>query len=171
MKCLWRGQKGKEHPTWHFETASLAATAFGSVAPPPPHPPPALKQHRWHCPNETNLLGNNKDAQPQGLGHGQEMASILSYCSLYKGGRPSTSHLSQLGTIRQSPPLHCYYTAKEKCRKLEANIPRKGISGSQSQFPHSCVRERIIYSIMGLPFLLEEICGPILAIYKSLTDT
>ena len=24
---------------------------------------------------------------------------------------------------------------------------------------------------MGLPFLLEEICGPILGIYKSLTDT
>jgi hypothetical protein len=23
---------------------------------------------------------------------------------------------------------------------------------------------------MGLPFLLEEICGPILGIYKSLTD-
>jgi hypothetical protein len=24
---------------------------------------------------------------------------------------------------------------------------------------------------MELPFLLEEICGPILGIYKSLTDT
>jgi hypothetical protein len=24
---------------------------------------------------------------------------------------------------------------------------------------------------VGLPFLLEEICGPILGIYKSLTDT
>jgi hypothetical protein len=24
---------------------------------------------------------------------------------------------------------------------------------------------------MGLPFLLEEICGPILGIYKSFTDT
>jgi hypothetical protein len=24
---------------------------------------------------------------------------------------------------------------------------------------------------MGLPFLLEEICGPILGIYKLLTDT
>jgi hypothetical protein len=31
------------------------------------------------------------------------------------------------------------HTAKKKCRKLEANIPRKGISGPQSQFPHSCV--------------------------------
>jgi hypothetical protein len=40
-------------------------------------------------------------------------------------------------------------TAKKKFRKLEANIPRKGISGPQSQFPHSCVCERIIYSHDG----------------------
>jgi hypothetical protein len=32
---------------------------------------------------------------------------------------------------------------------LEANIPRKGISGPQSQFPHSYVCERIIYSHDG----------------------
>ncbi len=63
------------------------------------------------------------------------------------------------------------YTAKTKWRKFETNIPRKGISGSQSQFPHSCVCDRIIYSHGGSAFLLEEICGPILRIYKSLTDT
>ncbi len=40
-------------------------------------------------------------------------------------------------------------TAKTKCRKFETNIPRKGISKSQSQFPHSCVCERIIYSHVG----------------------
>ncbi len=41
------------------------------------------------------------------------------------------------------------YTAKTKCRKFETNIPRKGISGPQSQFPHSCFCERIIYSHHG----------------------
>jgi hypothetical protein len=41
------------------------------------------------------------------------------------------------------------FTAKTKCRKFETNIPRKGISGPQSQFPHSCVCERIIYSHDG----------------------
>ncbi len=41
------------------------------------------------------------------------------------------------------------YTAKTKCRKFETNIPRKGISGPQSLFPHSCVCERIIYSHDG----------------------
>jgi hypothetical protein len=32
-------------------------------------------------------------------------------------------------------------TAKTKCRKFETNIPRKGISGPQSQFTHSCFCE------------------------------
>jgi hypothetical protein len=37
-------------------------------------------------------------------------------------------------------------TAKIKYRDFETNIPRKGLSGSQSQYPHSCVCERFIYS-------------------------
>ncbi len=46
-----------------------------------------------------------------------------------------------------------YHTAKtQKCRKFETNIPRKGISRSQSQFPHSCVCERIIYFRDGSDF-------------------
>ncbi len=41
------------------------------------------------------------------------------------------------------------YTAKTNYRNFETNIPRKGISGSQSQFPHSCVCERfiLVYSL------------------------
>jgi hypothetical protein len=38
------------------------------------------------------------------------------------------------------------YTAKTKYRNFETNIPRKGISGSQFQFPKSCVCEWFIYS-------------------------
>ncbi len=48
--------------------------------------------------------------------------------------------------------LFGHLTAKTKCRKFETNNPRKGISGSQSQFPHSCVCERIIYSHDGSAF-------------------
>ncbi len=62
-------------------------------------------------------------------------------------------------------------TAKTKCRKFETNIPRKGILGPQSQFPHSCVCEQLYIPTMGLPVLLEGICGLILGIYKSLKDT
>jgi hypothetical protein len=62
-------------------------------------------------------------------------------------------------------------TAKKKCRKFEANIPRKGIWGLSPNFHiHVSVSELYIPTI-ELPFLLEEICGPILGIYKSLTDT
>jgi hypothetical protein len=38
------------------------------------------------------------------------------------------------------------HTAKTKYRYFETNVPRNGISGSQSQFPHSCVCERFLYS-------------------------
>ncbi len=64
------------------------------------------------------------------------------------------------------------YTAKTKCRKFETNIPRKGISGPQSQFPHSCVCERIICSHDWAAFSAggNTVFGPILGIYKSLTD-
>jgi hypothetical protein len=37
-------------------------------------------------------------------------------------------------------------SAKEQYLKFEINIPRKGIAWPQSQFPHSCVCERFIYS-------------------------
>ncbi len=37
-------------------------------------------------------------------------------------------------------------TAKNQYRKFETNVPRKGIARPRSQFPHSCVCERFIYS-------------------------
>ncbi len=40
-------------------------------------------------------------------------------------------------------------TATKKYRYFETNVPRKGISGSHSQFLHSCVCERFIYSHEG----------------------
>jgi hypothetical protein len=44
---------------------------------------------------------------------------------------------------RYVPWLHC----KDTILKIfETNIPRKGITRPQSQFPHSCVCDRFIYS-------------------------
>ncbi len=37
-------------------------------------------------------------------------------------------------------------TVKNQYRKFETNIPRKGIPRQQSQFQHSCICERFIYS-------------------------
>jgi hypothetical protein len=48
-------------------------------------------------------------------------------------------------------------------RKFETNIPRKGIARPQSQFPHSCVCERFIYSHDRSAYSAAGyICGPIL---------
>ncbi len=62
-------------------------------------------------------------------------------------------------------------TAKTKCRKFETNIPRKGISGPQSQFPHSCVCGRIIYFHDGSAFSAGGNMWTVLGIYKPFTDT
>ncbi len=67
------------------------------------------------------------------------------------------------------------HTAKNQFRIFETNIPGKGNARPQSQFPHSRVCERFILYIpsieLPIPILLHVICGPILGIYKSLTDT
>ncbi len=71
-------------------------------------------------------------------------------------------------------PIFCAMvlcTAKTPYRKFETNIPIKGIVRSQFQFPHSCVCERFYIPTIDLPILLQELCGPILGKYKSLTDT
>ena len=58
------------------------------------------------------------------------------------------------------------YTAKTKYRNFETNIPRKGISGSQSQFLHSCVCEWFIYSHDWSAYSAggNTVCRPILGI-------
>jgi hypothetical protein len=50
-------------------------------------------------------------------------------------------------------------------------VPEKEYRGLSPNFHiHVSVSELYIL-MMELPFLLEEICGPILGIYKTLTDT
>ncbi len=54
----------------------------------------------------------------------------------------------------------------------ENSKQRKRIAWPQSQFSHSCVCDQNIYiSLIDLPILLQEICEPILGIYKSPTDS
>ncbi len=66
-------------------------------------------------------------------------------CSSCRASSPgqSLSSMSSLGSSDVQPFVH---HAKNQCRKLQTNIPRKGIAGPQSQFPHSYVCERFIYS-------------------------
>jgi hypothetical protein len=76
---------------------------------------------------------------------------------------------------REGPvePRRCVRHALQR-QNAENSIqifPEKEYRGPSPNFHiHMSVSELYIPS-MGLPFLLEEICGPILRIYKSLTDT
>jgi hypothetical protein len=67
----------------------------------------------------------------------------------------------------------CSYTAKNQYRKLETNtvFPEKELRGYSPNFHiHVSVSDLYILTI-DLPILLQGICGPIVGIYKSLTDT
>jgi hypothetical protein len=60
---------------------------------------------------------------------------------------------------------------RQNAENLKQIIPGKEYRGLTPDFHiHVSVSELYIPT-MGLSFLLEEICGPILGIYKSLTDT
>jgi hypothetical protein len=72
-------------------------------------------------------------------------------------------------------PLHpCFFRdalQRQNAENLKQIFPEKEYRGlSPNFYIHVSVSELYI-STMGLPFLLEEICGPILGIYKSRTDT
>jgi hypothetical protein len=59
--------------------------------------------------------------------------------------------MNSASVVRQSHSysniiLYLSHTSKNQNLKFETNIPRKGIARPQSQFPHSCVCERFIYS-------------------------
>jgi hypothetical protein len=60
---------------------------------------------------------------------------------------------------------------RQNAENFKQIFPEKEYRGLGPNFHiHVSVSELYIPT-MGLPFLLEEICGPILGIYKSLTDT
>ena len=63
---------------------------------------------------------------------------------------------------------YLFYTAKTQYWKFKTNIPCKGIARSQSLFQHSVSVSDLSIPTFCLPILLQEICGPILGIYKSL---
>jgi hypothetical protein len=75
-------------------------------------------------------------------GGGGELRSLSQLVQLYTGAQINFRDLT----------LSYVCTAKTKYRKFETNIPRKGISGPQFQFSHSCVCERIKYSHDGSAF-------------------
>jgi hypothetical protein len=47
-------------------------------------------------------------------------------------------------------PYISNHTAKTKYRNFETNVPRIGISGPQSQFPHLCAVSDLYIPMIGL---------------------
>jgi hypothetical protein len=66
-----------------------------------------------------------------------------------------------------------YSTAlqRQNAENLKQIFPEKEYRGLSPNFHILVSVSELCIPAMGLPFLLEEICGPILGIYKSLTDT
>jgi hypothetical protein len=60
--------------------------------------------------------------------------------------------------------------ARQNAENLKQIFPRKEYRGLSPNFHIHVSGSELYIPMMGLPFLLEEICGPILGIYKSLTD-
>ncbi len=72
------------------------------------------------------------------------------YICMHRGARPKVSlRWPVLKVIKYTEPEWLKIltlTAKNQYGKFATNIPRQGIARPQSQFRHSCVRERFIYS-------------------------
>ncbi len=60
---------------------------------------------------------------------------------------------------------------RQNAENLKQIFPEKEYWGLSPNFHFHVSVSELYISTMGLPFLLEEISGPILGIYKSLTDT
>ncbi len=68
-------------------------------------------------------------------------------------------------------PIPAGTLQRQNAENLKQIFPEKEYWGLSPNFHiHVSVSELDIPT-MGLPFLLKEICGPILGIYKSLKDT
>jgi hypothetical protein len=63
-------------------------------------------------------------------------------------------------------PLHC----KEPIPYSKQVFPEKELRGYSPNFHIHLSVSDLYIPMINLPILLQEICGPILGIYKSLTD-
>jgi hypothetical protein len=60
---------------------------------------------------------------------------------------------------------------RQNAENLKQIFPEKEYRGLSPNFHIHVSVSKLYIPKIGLPFLLEEICGPILGIKKSLTDT
>ncbi len=72
-------------------------------------------------------------------------------------------------------PLQCFQLSptlqRQNAENLKQIFPEKEYCSLSLNFHIYVSVSELCILTMGLPFLLKEICGPMLGIYKSLTDT
>jgi hypothetical protein len=83
----------------------------------------------------------------QGAGQGSQGAEQLG-----EEARLNSKEMSAKLAAKELETLQVNCTAKNQHQKFKTNIPRKVIARAQSQFPHSCVCERFIYSHDGFAY-------------------
>ncbi len=66
--------------------------------------------------------------------------------------------------------LNIWHIAKNQYGKFAKNIPEKELHGYNPNLHIHVSVSDLYISTIDLPIPLQEICGPILGIYKSLTD-
>ncbi len=81
------------------------------------------------------------------------MKVLLLYCIIYKYGK-------MRNTLQ-----------KQNAENLKQIFPEKEYWGLSPNFHFHVSVSELYIPTRDLPFLLEEICEPILGMYKSLTDT
>jgi hypothetical protein len=108
-----------------------------------------------------------------GEGVGKTARPDVSCCLVTTSGQliKRKQHLPQREYKRETNTfaLHC----KDKIPKIRNKYSQKrNCARPQSQFPHSCVCERFIYSHGSVClFCCRKLCGPILGIYKNRSQT
>ncbi len=74
--------------------------------------------------------------------------------------------------LHRTPPLYMCSTLQRQNTEISKQIfKEKEYQGLSPNFHFHASVSYLYIPKMGLPFLLEEICRPILGLYKSLTDT
>jgi hypothetical protein len=72
---------------------------------------------------------------------------------------------------RENFPQYCLHTLQRQNTEISKQIfPIKEYRGLSPNFEIHVSVSNLYISTIGLPTLLEEICRPILGLYKSLTD-
>ncbi len=101
--------------------------------------------------------------------HGPNFVSELILIDTYINSLGSSTDLRSVWHLTCAETWNALQ--RQNAENLKQIFPEKEYRGLSPNFHIHVSVSGLYIPTMGLPFLLEEICGPILGIHKSLTDT